>query len=61
MTTKLERLLRHHRQHGFGPNGDAHQRANLCLKNTVTFRRMCDANQVAAEYRVGQRIFYTYA
>jgi len=53
---KLQRLMRYHRQNVFGPNGDAHDRALLRLKNTKTFKRMCQDNRDRAQLRQERRL-----
>lgn len=43
--TKLEKLLRYHRQHVFDDNGDLHGKAIDRLKRTRTFKAMANHNQ----------------
>jgi hypothetical protein len=55
LTTKMERLLRHHRQRVFDADGDLHHRALRRLKRTRTFRAMCADNEARASIRQGER------
>ena len=61
--TKLERLLRFHRQHVFAcdVSGDRHHRALLRLKKTETFKAMCQHNREMAIYRASEKLLRTYA
>ncbi len=52
--SKLQKLLRHHRQNVFGPAGDAHERAIVRLKKSTTFKEMCKLNKDAAKARLSQ-------
>jgi hypothetical protein len=57
MQTKLERLLRYHRQRVFDEKtGDAHGRALGRLKKTKTFRAMCEANRERQGIARGARL-----
>ncbi len=57
MQTKLEKLLRFHRQNVFNEhNGDNHHRAILRLKKTATFREMCGRNDAHSRYLHGERL-----
>ena len=61
--TKLDGLLRFHRQHVFdaGDAGDRHERALRRIKRTKAFRDMCDRNRANAEYRASERLLSAYA
>jgi hypothetical protein len=57
MQTKLERLLRYHRQRVFDEKtGDAHARAIGRLKKTKTFRAMCEANRELESILLGAHL-----
>jgi hypothetical protein len=62
MQTKLEKLLRYHRQHVFDDKtGDLHARAIVRLKRTRTFKDMCQRNDDAARQRTSERWLSMYA
>jgi hypothetical protein len=54
---KVQRLIRRHRQNAFNEdNGEAHVRAIRRLKNTKTFKRMCQDNRDRAQLRQERRL-----
>ncbi len=54
---KLDAALRRHRQHVFDDvSGPAHERAIRRLKQSVTFRCLCQDNEDAARFRQGERL-----
>jgi hypothetical protein len=63
MESKLERLLRWHRQHVFddGAAGDRHARALRRLKATATARAIFAARDTASRYRASERLLRMYA
>lgn len=59
--TKLERLLRYHRQRVFDANGERHHRALLRLKATETARKAFASNASMAAYAASERLLRAYA
>lgn len=55
LVEKLERLLRHHRQRVFDPNGAAHARAIRRLKATRTARDDYQKRADATRHRASER------
>lgn len=64
MQTKLERLLRYHRQNVFHDDdatADRHSRALRRLQASATFKAMCEADRQARALRFSDRLLSLYA
>lgn len=64
MVDKLEKLLRLHRNKVFDYNlftANAHYRALLRLKRTVTYKKMCGRVRSDADQRKSERMLRAYA
>ena len=64
MQSKLERLLRYHRQNVFDKCdlvADRHSRALRRLRATYTFKAMCQGSEDAQRYRASERMLSLYA